>query len=289
MLTVKQLSGGYDPKKPIIQDVTFSIEKGKFIGILGPNGCGKSTLIKVISGILKASAGTIKINGKNLEDYSSKELARTMAVLPQLNAQAFSHSVRETVSIGRYPHQSSWFATWSDEDEEAVTTAMKQTGIIQYENQQLEFLSGGEQQRTFVAQALAQRAELLLLDEPTNHLDIEHQRKLMDMIRFEVVHNGLTVVSIFHDMNLASLYCDQLILLENGQIHSMGEPHEVLKEKHVLDVYHTEVSRYPHPVFPKPQMTFIPEIQEDAQKSLNITAEQIKIRDEFVELQTSFL
>ncbi len=288
MLTVKQLSGGYDPKKPIIQDVTFSIEKGKFIGILGPNGCGKSTLIKVISGILKASAGTIKINGKNLEDYSSKELARTMAVLPQLNAQAFSHSVRETVSIGRYPHQSSWFATWSDEDEEAVTTAMKQTGIIQYENQQLEFLSGGEQQRTFVAQALAQRAELLLLDEPTNHLDIEHQRKLMDMIRFEVVHNGLTVVSIFHDMNLASLYCDQLILLENGQIHSMGEPHEVLKEKHVLDVYHTEVSRYPHPVFPKPQMTLIPEIQEDAQKSLNITAEQIKIRDEFVELQTSF-
>ena len=246
MLTVKQLSGGYDPKKPIIKDVTFSIEKGKFIGILGPNGCGKSTLIKVISGILKASAGTIKINGKNLEDYSSKELARTMAVLPQLNAQAFSHSVRETVSIGRYPHQSSWFATWSDEDEEAVATAMKQTGIIQYENQQLEFLSGGEQQRTFVAQALAQRAELLLLDEPTNHLDIEHQRKLMDMIRFEVVHNGLTVVSIFHDMNLASLYCDQLILLENGQIHSMGEPHEVLKEKHVLDVYHTEVSRYPH-------------------------------------------
>ncbi|MGX9133103.1 adenosylcobinamide amidohydrolase [Rummeliibacillus sp. JY-2-4R] len=288
MLTIKQLSGGYDPKKPIVKDVTFTIEKGKFVGILGPNGSGKSTLIKVISGILKASAGSIKINDKNLEDYSSKELARTMAVLPQLNAQSFSHTVRETVSIGRYPHQNSWFSTWSDEDEVAVTTAMKQTGIIQYENQQIEFLSGGEQQRTFVAQALAQRANLLLLDEPTNHLDIEHQRKLMDMIRYEVVHNGLTVVSIFHDMNLASIYCDQLILLEDGQIHSMGEPHEVLKEQHVLDVYQTKVSRYPHPIYPKPQITLIPELQENAQKINTITAEQIQIRDEYVELQTTF-
>ncbi|MFJ8263126.1 adenosylcobinamide amidohydrolase [Rummeliibacillus sp. NPDC094406] len=288
MLAVKQLSGGYDSKKPIVKDISFTVDKGKFIGILGPNGSGKSTLIKVISGILPATSGTVQIDGKNLKDYSTKELARKMAVLPQLHAHAFSHSVRETVSIGRYPHQSSWFSTWSKEDEEAVTEAMQQTGIAQYDNQNLEFLSGGEQQRTFVAQALAQRSDLLLLDEPTNHLDIEHQRRLMDMIRHEVVHNGLTVVSIFHDINLASLYCDQLILLEDGQIYSEGEPHEVLKEKHIRDVYRTEVSNYPHPVLPKPQITLIPKPHNDIQKATSITAEQIKVRDEFVELQTSF-
>lgn len=288
MLIVKQLSGGYDPRKPIIKDISFTVDKGKFVGILGPNGSGKSTLVKVISGILTATSGTVKIDGKNREDYTTKELARKMAVLPQLHAHAFSHSVRETVTIGRYPHQNSWFKTWSSEDEEAVTTAMEQTGIAQYKDRHLEFLSGGEQQRTFVAQALAQRADLLLLDEPTNHLDIEHQRKLMDMIRHEVIHNGLTVLSIFHDMNLASLYCDQLILLENGQISSIGEPHEVLKEHHVMDVYHTKVSSYPHPVLPKPQVTLIPEIQEERQTNSKITAQQIKIRDEFVELQTTF-
>lgn len=288
MLIVKQLSGGYDPKNTIIKDISFTVEKGQFVGILGPNGSGKSTLIKLISGILTASTGMIQIDGKNREEYSTKELARKMAVLPQLHAHAFSHSVRETVSIGRYPYQNSFFQTWSKEDEVAVKTAMRQTGVAQYESQQLEFLSGGEQQRTFVAQALAQQADLLLLDEPTNHLDIEHQRKLMDMIRCEVIHNGLTVISIFHDMNLASLYCDQLVLLEKGKISSIGEPHEVLKEKHVMDVYHTEVTSYPHPVLPKPQITLIPEIQEQQPSSMAITAQQIKVRDEFVELQTTF-
>ncbi|WP_102693132.1 adenosylcobinamide amidohydrolase [Rummeliibacillus pycnus] len=288
MLIIKQLSGGYDPKKPIIKDISFTVEKGQFVGILGPNGSGKSTLIKVISGIIPATSGKVLIDGKNREAYTTKELARKMAVLPQLHAQAFSHTVRETVSIGRYPHQNSWFQTWTKEDEEAVTIAMEQTKIVRYKDQYLEFLSGGEQQRTFVAQALAQRADLLLLDEPTNHLDIEHQRKLMDMIRCMVVHNGLTVISIFHDINLASLYCDQLILLENGQIRSMGEPHQVLKEKHIMEVYHTKVSSYPHPVLPKPQVTLIPELQEERQIASKITAQQIKIRDEFVELQTSF-
>ncbi|MGG0656577.1 adenosylcobinamide amidohydrolase [Rummeliibacillus pycnus] len=288
MLIVNQLSGGYDPRKPIIKNISFTVDRGQFVGILGPNGSGKSTLIKVISGILTATSGTVLIDGKNREDYTTKELAQKMAILPQLHAHAFSHSVRETVSIGRYPYQNSWFQTWSKEDEEAVTTAMEQTGIAQFKDQHLEFLSGGEQQRTFVAQALAQRADLLLLDEPTNHLDIEHQRKLMDMIRHEVVNNRLTVISIFHDMNLASLYCDQLLLLENGQISSMGEPHEVLKEKQVMEVYHTKVSSYPHPVLPKPQVTLIPELQEERQRTSKITAQQIKIRDEFVELQTSF-
>ena len=149
--------------------------------------------------------------------YSQKEFARKVAVLPQLHAHAFSHSVRETVELGRYPHQTGIFSSWSHEDERAVTEAMKSTAITRYENQSIELLSGGEQQRVFVAQALAQEAPILLLDEPTNHLDIAHQQQLLDTIRKQAVEKGLTVISVFHDINLASLYCDRLLLMDKGR------------------------------------------------------------------------
>ncbi|MFG3612875.1 adenosylcobinamide amidohydrolase [Rummeliibacillus stabekisii] len=287
MLNVKNLTGGYDEKHPIVKGINFSVEKGQFLGVLGPNGSGKSTLLKAISGTLPFNQGNVQIEGKSREEYTAKELARKMAVLPQLHTQAFSHSVRETVSIGRYPYQHRWLSTWTDEDESAIKKAMESTGILSYEKQLLENLSGGEQQRTYVAQALAQSADLLLLDEPTNHLDIEHQRKLLDMIRLEVVQNGLTVLSIFHDINLAALYCDRLLLLNKGEIYAMGEPHEVLKEHFIKDVYHTTISTYPHPLLPKPQMTLMPEIKGERKESVPIKAEDIKIRDEYVELHTS--
>ena len=125
---------------------------------------------------------------------------------------------RETVALGRYPHQSGLFSSWSNEDERAVIEAMKSTAITRYEKQSIELLSGGEQQRVFVAQALAQEAPILLLDEPTNHLDIAHQQQLLDTIRKQAVEKGLTVISVFHDINLASLYCDRLLLMDKGEI-----------------------------------------------------------------------
>ncbi|MGF9976669.1 adenosylcobinamide amidohydrolase [Viridibacillus arvi] len=287
MLTVENITGGYDATRPIIQDVSFTVKKGEILGVLGPNGSGKSTLLKVISGILPSTNGQVLIEEQNIKHFSPKEFARKMAVLPQLHAHAFSHTVRETVALGRYPHQNSWFSTWSEQDENAVKTAMKQTGVDSYEHTNLEFLSGGEQQRTFVAQALAQQADILLLDEPTNHLDIAHQRQLLDMIRLEAVQNGLTVISVFHDMNLASLYCDRLLLMDKGHVKAIGEPHEVLKEKQILEVYNTRVSSYPHPELPKPQVTLMP-TATDERESYVVTKEQFKIRDEFVELRTEF-
>lgn len=283
MLSIEQISGGYDAHRPIVKNVSFQVKKGEIVGILGPNGSGKSTLLKLMSGILSKMTGKVLLDGQDIKSYSPKVLARKMAMLPQLQAHAFSHTVRETVSLGRYPHQSSWFSSWSDEDEEAVQIAMEQTGVTVYEQQDLEFLSGGEQQRTFVSQALAQKTDVLLLDEPTNHLDIEHMRKLMDMIRHEVDVNGLTVVSVFHDMNLASLYCDRLLLLEKGEVRAMGEPHEVLKEQLVRDVYHTRISTYPHPELPKPQVTLMPCLEDVLPKT--VTADQIKVREEYVELR----
>jgi iron complex transport system ATP-binding protein len=257
MLHIHQLSGGYHDV-PVVKDVSFEVQKGEMLGILGPNGSGKSTLLKVISGILPARTGTITLNGAVIETFSTKDLARQMAVLPQIYA-CFTHSVRETVSLGRYPHQTGWFSSWSPEDEAAVVEAMKLTDVLKYEHTSLDQLSGGEQQRVFVSQALTQQAPLLLLDEPTNHLDIAHQTQLLDTIKKQCIEKGMTIISVFHDINLASLYCDRLLLMENGSIKHIGEPHVVIKDHQIETVYKARVSTHPHPEQPKPQITLMPD------------------------------
>lgn len=283
MLKLDRIYGGYNDSHPVIKGISLQVKKGSMVGILGPNGCGKSTLLKLISGILPLQSGSVRLEDTSIKNYSTKELARKMAVLPQLHGHSFSHTVKETVALGRYPHQRGLFSSWSEADEEAVNSAMLQTGVAQFSEDDLEFLSGGEQQRTFVAQALAQKSEILLLDEPTNHLDIEHQKQLMDMIQLEVKNHGLTVISVFHDMNLASLYCDELILLEDGQLVAQGEPYEVLKEQQVERVYRTKISPVTHPNVPKPQISLMPSITMT--KNIRVKKEDIKIQDEFVLLQ----
>ncbi|WKA57914.1 adenosylcobinamide amidohydrolase [Planococcus shenhongbingii] len=265
MLKITKLMGGYGDKN-IVDDVSFQVSKGSMLGILGPNGSGKSTMMKLISGVLPLKSGKIEIEEKPITDFGAKELARQMAVLPQLHAHAFAHTVRETVSLGRYPHQSGWFSSWSEEDEMAVTEAMRLMNITHYENTQIDRLSGGEQQRVFVAQALAQNAKILLLDEPTNHLDINHQKELLDTIKKQAIEKELTVVSIFHDINIASMYCDQLLLLDHGKIIRMGEPHEVVREQDIEAVYRTRVSNHPHPELPKPQVTLLPGIKRQTEE-----------------------
>ncbi|MFC7685855.1 adenosylcobinamide amidohydrolase [Ureibacillus sp. GCM10028918] len=286
MLKVHNISGGYGAT-PILSDISFEVEKGRMVGILGPNGCGKSTLLKVISGIMSPTFGTVIIDGVDINDYSTRELARKMTILPQLHATAFSSTVRDTVSIGRYPHQSGFFSSWRAEDERAVKKAMQLTDIEKYENHYLEFLSGGEQQRVFIAQALAQASSLLLLDEPTNHLDIAHQKQILDMIQREVTENKLTVVSVFHDINLASLYCDEILLMENGKVKAFGAPHEVLLEEQIKDVYNTRISIQAHPEQPKPQMTILPELQNQSEEKV-VKLDQIKIKQEYVEFKSHY-
>ncbi len=282
MLRVEAVVGGYG-QRPIVQNVDFEVKKGHMLGILGPNGSGKSTLLKMISGTLPLQSGNIWIDGQLRQSFKQKQLAQKMAVLPQLHAHSFAHTVEETVALGRYPHQSGLFSHWSEEDRLATERAMQQTGVYAYRTHDLEDLSGGEQQRTFIAQALAQKAELLLLDEPTNHLDLEHQRQIMDVLKKEVVEQQLTVVSIFHDMNLAALYCDELLLLEEGRIRSFGKPSEVLTAEAVAEVYNTSVSKFAHPELPTPQVVLLPEVQ---QAPYRIQEEQFTITEQYVHLQT---
>ena len=282
MIQVEQLSGGYGGA-PVVKNISFHVKKGEVLGILGPNGSGKSTLLKVMSGLLPATSGSILLDSKNMKSYSTRALAKKMAVLPQLHVNAFSNTVREAVSLGRYPHQTGFFSSWSAQDEQAVQYAMTQTGVIRYEHTPMEYLSGGEKQRVFVAQALAQTAEVLLLDEPTNHLDIAHQRQLLDLVRKEALKRELTVVMVLHDMNLASLYCDTLLLMEDGEMRAIGVPHEVLVAPQIEDVYQARVTTYAHPEMPKPQITLMPVANEHQQRAF-ITRENFSIKDDYIQL-----
>jgi iron complex transport system ATP-binding protein len=258
MLSADSLEGGYGGRS-VLQDISFEVKQGELFGILGPNGSGKTTLLKMLSGIIKAQKGRIEIKGRNLNEYSAKELARIVAVLPQHYDQSFAYSVKETVSLGRYAHQRGWLQSWSERDEEIVQKAMADTGVDSFETRYIQELSGGERQRVFLAQALAQEPEILLLDEPTNHLDLSFQKELLDLLRKWTSSGGLTVISIFHDLNLAALYCDRLLLMEKGKMDILSVPHHVLQEQRISRVYHTEILKQSHPAVDKPQMVIMPE------------------------------
>lgn len=284
MLDVQQVSGGYS-SEAVLEDISFSVEKGELFGILGPNGSGKTTLLKMLSGILPFQEGEIVINGKSLQEYKAKQLAKIIAVLSQHSSQSFSYTVKETVSLGRYAHQKGLFQTWSTADEEVVQKVMNQIGVSRFQNKNIHELSGGEKQRVFLAQALAQEPEILLLDEPTNHLDLSYQKELLDFLKQWTSENGLTVISIFHDLNLAGLYCDRLLLLENGRINIDQIPNEVLREERIRDVYHTDIQKHPHPKVAAPQMVLLPKMNGEVVE-FNIDESRLHISEELIELTT---
>ncbi|MBY7141860.1 adenosylcobinamide amidohydrolase [Virgibacillus sp. NKC19-3] len=282
MLRLDAVFGGYDDR-PVIKDVHFSVAKGEFFGVLGPNGSGKTTLLRMISGLIACTDGSIQLNGRNIADFSRKELARKMAVLPQLTAHAFSYTVRETVALGRYAHHQGLFQTWTPRDEEVLQMVMEQTNITRFQHDSVQQLSGGEQQRVFLAQALAQQPELLLLDEPTNHLDLAYQKDLLDLLKKGAEQQGLTVISIFHDLNLASLYCDRLLLLHEGKTRALDAPDGVLTEDLVHEVYQTEVKRHSHSEIAKPQIHLIPAIDMDS-ANVTIDASMLNVTKEHITL-----
>jgi iron complex transport system ATP-binding protein len=285
MLSVQHVLGGYTDES-VIKDISFEVQTGEMFGILGPNGSGKTTLLKMISGILPVSEGDIFIKGKRLLEYNSKQLAQIIAVLSQHSSHSFSYTVKETVSLGRYAHQTGWFQTWGEKDESIVQRVMKQTGISSFQNKSIQELSGGEKQRVFLAQALAQEPEILLLDEPTNHLDLSYQKELLDLLKNWTTETGLTVLSIFHDLNLAGLYCDRLLLLENGSININHIPNEVLREERIRDVYHTEIQKHPHPKVAAPQMVLLPKVKQDREVN-PIDESMLCVSKEFIVLNTA--
>lgn len=257
MITVEKLSGGYQSTFRL-QEVDFHVEKGEFFGIIGPNGSGKTTLVKMMSGVLPYDEGEICLKGKRIDSYRPKELARRLAVLPQMTEMSFSFTVRETVALGRYAHKKGLFTNLTEKDEEIINEVLTYTDMKGYEDVPIDRLSGGERQRVFLAQAMAQEPEVIILDEPTNHLDLSYQKELLDLLQQWTEEKGLTVIGIFHDLNLAALYCERLLLLHKGRVHICDTPNEVLTSQHMLQVYNTAVESQAHPYIPKAQLMLTP-------------------------------
>src|SRR5690625_1873237 len=198
--------------------------------------------------------------------------------------QTFPYTVKETVALGRYAHQQGLFQTWSNDDDHILHKVMQQTNIVEFQDKSLHELSGGEQQRVFLAQALAQEPAILLLDEPTNHLDLAHQKELLDLLKNSTKQDGLTVISIFHDLNLASLYFDQLLLLHHGKTKTIASPDRVLTEPIVKEVYQTAVKKYPHPEIPKPQLHLLPYTDKQNKDHIIIDDTLLHIQPEHITL-----
>ncbi|MFB0634481.1 ATP-binding cassette domain-containing protein [Bacillus rugosus] len=265
------LSGGYGDSR-LINNVSLTVEKGEFLGILGPNGSGKTTLLHLLTGTLPAKKGSVHLAGKPLADYKPKELAQIMAVLPQKTDQAFTFTVKETVAFGRYPFQTGLFRQQTEKDEAIVQEAMEQTGVAAFAQKSIRDLSGGEQQRVYLAQALAQQPRILFLDEPTNFLDLAYQKELLDLIRRLTRENGLAAVSVFHDLNTASLYCDELLFMKNGTAGPKQKPEYALTEHHIKAVYDTDVTALFHHSLPKPMIVIQPEKDSVKQRPIPFEA-----------------
>lgn len=235
MLNVDGVECRYGSVK-ILEDVSLSVKEGDFVGILGPNGSGKTTLLKSISRILKPHRGTILLNKADIYSLKGVEVARQMAVVPQDSAIGFSFAALDVVLMGRNPHMTR-FQMESAKDLAIARKVMKLTNIWHLAERPINELSGGEKQRVIIARALAQEPKILLLDEPLTHLDINNQLETMDLVKELCVKEGLIVLAVFHDLNLAARYCTSAILLKSGRIFSAGSLDDVLTSENIKNVF----------------------------------------------------
>ena len=249
----KDITVGYG-EHTVLKSVSLAIEQGGFLGILGPNGCGKTTFLRSLSKVLKPEDGVVYIDGKTVSSYDAKTFAKTVGCVSQETETGFEFSVRDIVLMGRHPHIGR-LAPLTAEDYAIADEAMRFTNTLQFKDRLVTELSGGERQRVLIAKTLAQQPKILLLDEPTNHLDVCHQIEILQLIRS--LTPKITVIGVLHDLNLASYFCDRIVLMEKGQILSVGTPAEVLTPEQVYNVFSVRMIVSPHPVTGKPYL--IPE------------------------------
>ncbi len=241
-IELKNICVNYGEKK-IIKDVSFKIKNGQVVTIIGPNGSGKSTLIKVMSRCLKPIKGKVYLDGENINDINTKEVAKKMAILPQVKIVPYDITVEELVSYGRYPHLD-FKQKLKNEDKEIINWAIKKTGLQKLRKRFVSTLSGGERQRTWIAMSLAQKPKILLLDEPTTFLDISYQIEVLELIKELNETLNITVVMVLHDLNQAARYSDKLFVLKEGILSKIGCPKEVINEYLLKDVFGIKANVY---------------------------------------------
>jgi len=239
MIEAERVSFAYGPR-PVLSDVTLAVAAGELVGVIGPNGGGKTTLVRLLSGVLAPGAGIVRLGGRPLATYRRRDLARRLAVVPQDPTLELPFTALEVVLMGRAPHLAALGFPRAG-DVEIARAAMARLGVAELEDRPLDRLSGGERQRILLARALAQEPAVLLLDEPTTHLDLRHQAGIYEVVHELARRRGVAVLSVLHDLNLAALYCDRLLLLAGGRVVRQGPPAEVLDPGTLREAYATDV------------------------------------------------
>jgi iron complex transport system ATP-binding protein len=241
-LKVEGLNAGYEEKK-ILKDISFNVKSGEIVTVIGPNGSGKSTLIKSISRYLKPKSGNIYLNKVNINCINTKEIAKNLAVLPQVKGVSSDVSVEELVSYGRFPHLK-FGKRLSMEDREVIEWALEKTGLFKMKDRYVATLSGGERQRAWIAMTLAQKPKMLLLDEPTTFLDICYQMETLEMVKDLNKTLGITVVMVLHDINQAARYSDKILVINSGELREYGEPCQIVSKGLLKDIFKIDADIY---------------------------------------------
>lgn len=255
ILRTHGLGHQFQPTWWCLREINLEFRLGELVGLVGPNGAGKTTLIRALAGQLAPTAGEVTLGGRSLRTFGRLELARRLGYLPQDVRSSFSYSCEEVVAQGRYPHLGT-FGVLSRRDREIVWRAMEWTSTQAFARRPLDDLSGGERQRVLLASVLAQGGEFLLLDEPTSALDMHHQVDVYERVS-QLAREGLGVIMITHDLNLAALYCDRLVLLHEGKVAACGTPETVVVEDVLRRVYETDLIVNRNPVTGTPMVVLL--------------------------------
>jgi iron complex transport system ATP-binding protein len=234
-LQAERLSLGYG-ERTVVHDLDLVVPEGRITAVVGPNGCGKSTLLRGMSRLLRPTDGQVLLDGRDLHRIPTKQVARSLALLPQHPVVPDGITVGELVARGRHPHHG-LLRQWTREDDEVVAEALELTGTQHLVSREVAELSGGQRQRVWIAMVLAQRTDLLLLDEPTSFLDIAHQVEVLDLVRDLSVDRGTTVIMVLHDLAMAARYADHLVAMRGGRVIAEGSPREVVTAETVCDVF----------------------------------------------------
>ena len=253
MLEAQNIRIGYGAAA-VVKGVSFDLRAGQMLAVVGANGAGKTTLLKALNGGLPVATGAILIDGKDIKDYSRREIARKIAVVAQENETKFPVTVAEFVLSGRFAHGDS-FGWETTKDLEIAREVLRQCDLESFENRLMNRLSGGERQRVLFARALATGAKILLLDEPTANLDFAHQALLFRLVREKCRTDDYSAVVITHDLNLAAEFADEILLLKNGETVAKGAPEKVLSANNLREVFNVTVILDAHPLSGKPRLT----------------------------------
>ena len=271
ILNLENISFFYDADSLVLQNISFAVKKGEFLGIIGPNGSGKTTLLRICNRILIPCKGTVTVDGTDIRKIKRNALARTAAFVAQDSPDIFPFTVEENVLMGRTPHLGR-LQFEGKMDFAIARQAMEATGTLPLASRSMTDLSGGEKKRVMIARALAQEPRILYLDESTAHLDMKHQTAIFDLLKTLNRKNQLTVIVVTHDINMASLYCDRLLLLSQGSIFASGLPEEVITEANILEVYETRVTIDRNPTTGLPRISLSPESLSDPRKPVKAGA-----------------